>query len=144
MHAMFVCVGRFVLVTILGEKKRTKRGNNQSIYNWECTPEIFMNNGSLKTWRKQEKDDIFQERLTSLSRTRMHRSRYSSLDIQNDSLSFMTSARTAPPINTMSLRRGGSSMRILNFCPSVRPPTRQALKKERKKDKKRIKLKNAR
>ena len=56
------------------------------------------------------------ERLVSLSRTRMPRSWYSSRDIQNDSLSFMTSARTAPPMKTMSLRRGGSSMRILNFC----------------------------
>lgn len=40
---------------------------------------------------------------------------YSCLDIQKVSLSFMMSARTAPPRNTMCFRRGGSSIRILNF-----------------------------
>ena len=34
---------------------------------------------------------------------------------QNASLSFMISAKTAPPRNTMCFRRGGSSMRILKF-----------------------------
>lgn len=51
----------------------------------------------------------------SFSRTRMPFSWYSSLVIQKLSLSFMMSASTAPPKNTMCLRRGGSSMRILNF-----------------------------
>ena len=40
---------------------------------------------------------------------------YSARDIQNSSRSFMISASTAPPRNTMCFRRGGSSMRILNF-----------------------------
>ncbi|KAF3837206.1 hypothetical protein F7725_004670 [Dissostichus mawsoni] len=42
-------------------------------------------------------------------------SSYSALLSQKDSLSFMMLASTAPPRNTMCLRRGGSSMRILNF-----------------------------
>jgi len=42
-------------------------------------------------------------------------SSYSARVIQNSSRSFMISARTAPPRNTMCFRRGGSSMRILNF-----------------------------
>ena len=48
--------------------------------------------------------------------TRKPCSWYSALDIQNDSLSFIMSASTAPPRNTMCFRRGGSSIRILNFC----------------------------
>lgn len=52
----------------------------------------------------------------SFSRTRIPFSWYSSRVIQKLSLSFMMSASTAPPKNTMCLRRGGSSMRILNFC----------------------------
>lgn len=40
---------------------------------------------------------------------------YSSRVIQKFSRSFMISANTAPPKNTMCLRRGGSSIRILNF-----------------------------
>lgn len=43
-------------------------------------------------------------------------SSYSALLSQKDSLSFMMLASTAPPRNTMCLRRGGSSMRIRNFC----------------------------
>lgn len=35
---------------------------------------------------------------------------------QKDSRSFMISAKTAPPKKTICLRRGGSSIRILNFC----------------------------
>ncbi len=54
----------------------------------------------------------------SFSRTRVPFSWYSSLVIQKLSLSFMMSASTAPPKNTMCLRRGGSSMRILNFYKS--------------------------
>lgn len=51
----------------------------------------------------------------SLSRMDIPLSKYSSRDSQNDSLSFVTSPNTAPPINTMSLRKGGSSIRILSF-----------------------------
>ena len=51
----------------------------------------------------------------SFSRHRNPFSSYSCLEIQKSSRSFMMSARTAPPRNTMCLRRGGSSMRILNF-----------------------------
>lgn len=43
-------------------------------------------------------------------------SSYCARVIQNCGLSFITSARTAPPIKTISLRLGGSSTRILNFC----------------------------
>lgn len=42
-------------------------------------------------------------------------SSYSALLSQKESLSFMMLASTAPPRNTMCLRLGGSSMRILNF-----------------------------
>ena len=42
-------------------------------------------------------------------------SSYSALDIQNSSLSFIISARTAPPKKTMCFLLGGSSIRILNF-----------------------------
>lgn len=51
----------------------------------------------------------------SFSSTRIPFSWYSSLVIQKLSLSFMMSASTAPPRNTICLRRGGSSIRILNF-----------------------------
>ena len=52
----------------------------------------------------------------SFSNTRVPFSSYSSRVIQKLSLSFMMSASTAPPRNTMCLRRGGSSILILNFC----------------------------
>lgn len=52
----------------------------------------------------------------SLSSTFRPLSSYSALESQKDSLSFMMLASTAPPMNTMCLRCGGSSMRILNFC----------------------------
>lgn len=52
----------------------------------------------------------------SLSRTLSPFSWYSCRNIQKSSLSFMMSARTEPPRNTICLRRGGSSIRILNFC----------------------------
>ncbi len=42
-------------------------------------------------------------------------SSYSSRDMQNVSRSFIMLASTAPPWNTMCLRRGGCSMQILNF-----------------------------
>uniref|UniRef100_A0A0C9SD83 Putative secreted protein n=1 Tax=Amblyomma americanum TaxID=6943 RepID=A0A0C9SD83_AMBAM len=59
---------------------------------------------------------------SSLSRTRTPFSSYSWRLIQNLGLSFITSARTEPPMKTMSLRRGGSSIRILNFMSfSVSP-----------------------
>eukprot|EP00095_Tigriopus_kingsejongensis_P006946 maker-scaffold1282_size50771-snap-gene-0.20 protein:Tk06946 transcript:maker-scaffold1282_size50771-snap-gene-0.20-mRNA-1 annotation:"hypothetical protein AWRI1631_42080" len=51
-------------------------------------------------------------------------SSYSALLIQKSSLSFMTLARTAPPMKTMSLRRGGSSMRILNLAKRSVSPLR--------------------
>ncbi|KAE9523987.1 hypothetical protein AGLY_015634 [Aphis glycines] len=51
----------------------------------------------------------------SLSKIDIPLSRYSSRDNQNDSLSLVTSPNTAPPINTISLRSGGSSIRILSF-----------------------------
>lgn len=51
----------------------------------------------------------------SFSSTRTPFSRYSSRVSQKLSLSFMMSASTAPPRNTMCFRLGGSSMRILNF-----------------------------
>lgn len=40
---------------------------------------------------------------------------YSALLSQNESLSFMMLASTAPPRNTICFRLGGSSIRILNF-----------------------------
>ena len=52
----------------------------------------------------------------SLSSTPKPFSSYSERSIQKLSLSFMMSARTEPPRKTMCLRRGGSSIRILNFC----------------------------
>lgn len=51
----------------------------------------------------------------SFSSTRTPFSWYSSRVSQKLSLSFMMSASTAPPRNTMCLRRGGSSILILNF-----------------------------
>ena len=51
----------------------------------------------------------------SFSSTRTPFSSYSSRVSQKLSLSFMMSASTAPPRNTMCFRLGGSSMRILNF-----------------------------
>jgi hypothetical protein len=51
----------------------------------------------------------------SLSKARIPCSYHSSLDTQNSSRPFMMSAKTAPPRKTMCFRRGGSSMRILNF-----------------------------
>lgn len=51
----------------------------------------------------------------SLSRIDIPLSIYSSRVNQNDSRSLVTSPKTAPPINTISLRKGGSSMRILSF-----------------------------
>lgn len=52
----------------------------------------------------------------SFSSTRTPFSWYSSRVSQKLSLSFMMSASTAPPRNTMCFRLGGSSIRILNFC----------------------------
>lgn len=51
----------------------------------------------------------------SFSSTRTPFSWYSSRVSQKLSLSFMMSASTAPPRNTMCFRLGGSSIRILNF-----------------------------
>lgn len=51
----------------------------------------------------------------SLSRMDTPLSMYSSRVNQNDSRSLVTSPKTAPPIKTMSLRNGGSSIRILSF-----------------------------
>ena len=58
----------------------------------------------------------------NFSRTLLPFSSYSAFVIQNSSLSFMTSARTAPPMNTMSFLLGGSSILILNLASlSVSP-----------------------
>merc|ERR1719431_945749 len=51
----------------------------------------------------------------SLASTSNPFSSYSALVIQNSSLSFITSARTAPPMKTMSFLLGGSSILILNL-----------------------------
>lgn len=60
--------------------------------------------------------DAHRSTAPSLSSTFRPFSSYSARDSQKDSLSFMMLASTAPPMNTMCLRRGGSSIRILNFC----------------------------
>ena len=54
--------------------------------------------------------------MPSFSRTRTPCSWYSCRVSQKLSLSLATSASTAPPMKTMSLRVGGSSTRIFNFC----------------------------
>ncbi len=61
----------------------------------------------------------------SLSSTFRPFSSYSALESQKPSLSFMMLASTAPPMNTMCLRRGGSSMRSLNFCAREREKVRE-------------------
>ena len=63
----------------------------------------------------ENEDHTYLTDTPNFSRTLSPFSWYSSRDIQKVSLSFMMSANTAPPRNTMCLRRGGSSMRILNF-----------------------------
>lgn len=60
--------------------------------------------------------DAHRSTAPSLSSAFRPFSSYSARESQKDSLSFMMLASTAPPMNTMCLRRGGSSMRILNFC----------------------------
>merc|ERR1711962_1230418 len=58
----------------------------------------------------------------SLSRQASPFSSYSALVIQNSSLSFMTSASPAPPMNPISFLLGGSSILILNLASrSVSP-----------------------
>merc|ERR1719357_1819344 len=72
---------------------------------------------------KEEKFQADQSLLgPSLSRHASPFSSYSALVIQNSSLSFMTSASTAPPMNTISFLLGGSSILILNLASrSVSP-----------------------
>ena len=52
----------------------------------------------------------------SLSSARNPCSSHSAFVTQNCSLSFIMSAKTAPPRKTICFRRGGSSIRILKFC----------------------------
>lgn len=92
----------------IGDGHRTRRDRFM-------TENQFMtsrNRGFSKTLGSRES---YSARLPSLLSTPTPLSWYSALLIQNASLSFITSARTAPPMNTMSFRRGGSSIRILNF-----------------------------
>lgn len=61
------------------------------------------------------KGHILETDTPNFSRTLRPFSWYSSRLIQKAGLSFMMFASTAPPRNTMCLRLGGSSIRILNF-----------------------------
>lgn len=72
-----------------------------------------------RTQRVEQTRTVYLTVTPSFSSTRTPFSWYSSLVSQKFSLSFMMSASTAPPRNTMCLRRGGSSIRILNFCRVV-------------------------
>ena len=64
--------------------------------------------------RERESSPSYYD-LPILRSTRGPSSSYSARVIQNSGLSFIMSASTDPPRNTMCLRRGGSSMLILNF-----------------------------
>ena len=76
---------------------------------------LLQTNATNEGARNMIKGGVYFTATPSFSKTLRPFSWYSSLVIQKESLSFMMSVRTAPPKNTMCLRLGGSSIRILNF-----------------------------